>query len=358
MTSFAPKTDKDAEPKAKLSANITMLHDMLTMMRPDGSKTERRFIDKYLVPLGCKPDGAGNMHLRIGDAPVLWSSHTDTVHHHGGFHPIRVNEKTGIIDLHPKSEANCLGADDTAGVWVMVNMILAKRPGLYVFHRGEECGGIGSKWIAKEAPDLLMGIKYAIALDRRGKDSIITHQWGGRCCSEVFSKSLEAELGMGLKSDSGGSFTDTASYTGLIGECTNLSVGYTAQHSRVEDLDQNYLSWLLERLLVLDWDNLTDARKPGDKEYKQYNNGGGYGGYWAGRHDKRGSKRGGKDSVTPIFRWRGDHLEEETILTLVEDYPEEVAKMLAESNYDIEFLRRGITRHGGVIPDDMPSSRH
>lgn len=357
MTSFAPKTVV-----TKLSANITMLHDMLTMMRPNGSKTEQRFIDKYLIPIGCAPDGAGNLHLRIGDAPVLWSSHVDTVHHHGGFHPIRVNAETGIIDVHPKSEANCLGADDTAGVWVMVNMILEKRPGLYVFHRGEECGGIGSKWIAKEAPDLLKGIKYAIALDRRGKDSIITHQWGGRCCSEVFSKSLEAELGMGLKSDSGGSFTDTASYVGLVGECTNLSVGYTAQHSRMEDLDQNFLSWLLERLLVLDWDNLTDARKPGDKEAKSYNNGTGYGGYWNGhgggpRHDKRGSKRG-KNSTPPIFRWRGSRLEEETIQALVEDYPEEVSKMLAESNYDIEFLRRGIRRHGGVIPDDMPGGVH
>lgn len=364
MTTFLSKTQEavDAAEVPPMKHDFTMLHDMLCSMRPDKSRTEQRFVDKWIAPLGAKPDGGGNMILRIGNAPVMWSCHTDTVHSQGGYAPIAVDEDKGMIEVHPKSGANCLGADDTAGVWVMVNMIQAKRPGLYIFHRGEECGGIGSRWLTQNTPDVVKGIKYAIALDRRGKDSIITHQWGGRCCSETFSKSLAAEMGMGLKSDSGGSFTDTANYTDLIPECTNLSVGYTAQHSRREDLDQNFLGWLLERLLVLDVDKLEVARKAGEKETRTYGRGYGVHSAWdeytggfnrAKRHHKGGGGSGKKNTPAPLYRWRHDRVIEESTLALVEDFPEEIAKFLEEGNYDLEFLRRAIRKHGGMIVDTM-----
>lgn len=349
-----PAVKEDKKSTTILNPDFGMLHDMLCVMRPDGSATERRFVQKYLVPIGAKADSVGNMVVKIGNDPILWSCHTDTVHNQGGYAPIRVDEEKGVIDVHPRSAANCLGADDTAGVWVMVNMVLAKRPGLYVFHRGEECGGIGSKWLAANESGLFKGIKYAVALDRKGKGSIITHQWGGRCCSEAFSKSLGAELGMGMKSDQGGSFTDTANYTDIIPECTNLSVGYRAQHSRAEDLDQNYLAWLLERLLVLDVDKLVVARKPGEKELRTYNTGYSDGwskmyGHGATRHDK--TKKNGKknDTKEALYRWKDGRLVEESYLGLVQDYPEEIAKMLEDSQYDLEFLRRAVRQRGGMI---------
>lgn len=245
----------------------SMLLGMLTTRRPAGSRSEKRFIRDYLQPLGMVMDKAGNYSLRIGDAPVLWSCHTDTVHDMGGTQNI-IYTAPGIIGLDPDSMSNCLGADDTAGVWLMREMILAKAPGLYVFHRAEEIGCIGSRWIVKNNPELLKDIKFAIALDRKGKTDVVTHQCG-RCCSDDFAKSLAAQLGPGY-SPAYGVFTDTALYTGLVGECTNISVGYNGQHTEDESVDQEFLMELKDKLIRLDIGALVAKRKAGEKEVYHY----------------------------------------------------------------------------------------
>lgn len=238
------------------------LLDMLSYRRPAGSRTERKFIREHLVPLGVEPDLFGNLILRIGAAPVLWSSHTDTVHRQGGNQIL--GQSKGLLCVYDKN-SNCLGADDTAGVWLMAQMIREQVPGLYVFHRQEESGGVGSSHIAYDTPELLDGIECAIAFDRRGTDSIITHQ-GGRCCSDVFADALSAEIGLGFSPDSGGIFTDTANYVDLIPECTNVSVGYHNEHSRAETLDSEHLFRLLDSVLRVNMDSLPIVRAAGATE--------------------------------------------------------------------------------------------
>jgi hypothetical protein len=248
---------------------------MLSFRRPAGSRSERKFISQFIWPLGVETDRKGNLFKRIGTAPIMWSSHTDSVHRMGGLQDlIRVGDFG--IGVSKKSKSNCLGADDAAGVWLMREMILANVPGLYVFHREEESGGHGSKWIAKNNPKLLDGIKYAVAPDRRDKEDVITFQSGLRCCSDEFAASISDQLGMGYKACTGGSFTDTANYTGLIGECTNLSVGYDGAHSANEKLDAEFLLKLRDKLLHLDVSRLVEKRKAGEYEskYKQYQYGG------------------------------------------------------------------------------------
>ena len=248
-------------------ADIAALMDMLTTKRPHGSKAEKQFIAKYIacVP-GMESDGFGNLILRIpgvGD-DILWSSHTDTVHSTGGRQAIV--KSRDIVTLSSCGKSNCLGADDAAGIWLMLEMIKAKKPGLYIFHRGEEIGGLGSDYIATHTPKLLDGIKAAIALDRKGYDSVITHQFG-RCASDIFAWSLAEALGIdGFKPDDTGLFTDTAHYTDLIGECTNLSVGYFAQHSKHESLDVGFLVALRSALLSINTESLVISRKAGDIE--------------------------------------------------------------------------------------------
>ena len=241
---------------------------MHTYKRPHGCRTEKRFINRYIIPLGMKVDGFGNYWKQIGESPLMWSCHTDTVHSNKGM--LRIGFDKNEIGVAEKDTSNCLGADDGAGVWLMQQMILAERPGLYLFHRAEEIGRKGSTHIAKNYAKDLTGIKFAIALDRRGKDSIITHQQSARCCSEAFSKSLAEQLNMGFKSDDTGSYTDTASYVDLIGECTNLSVGYTGAHTHMERLDIDFIFKLRDALMTLDASKLDDIRKPGEKSYKSY----------------------------------------------------------------------------------------
>lgn len=254
----------------KLSPRLKELVAMLEYCRPEGSDTEEHFIATYLDTLpGMTKDDYGNRICIVGkDKPrIAWSSHTDTVHYDEGTQAIEI-DKHGLMGLDFHSDANCLGADCTAGVWLMRRLIMAGKPGLYIFHRGEESGGQGSRWIASNTPELVEGIDAMIALDRRGYTSVITEQSTGRTASNRFANSLADQLNTlsGLQNkyaaDDGGIFTDSAFYNHLIPECTNVSVGYFQQHSRQETLDYVFTDDLLLALLKLDYSKLTIARDP------------------------------------------------------------------------------------------------
>ena len=262
-----PVADKPASNPYQIPG-VAVLAEMLSVARPHDSKEDSEFCAKWIAPLGAKPDAFGNYLLRIGDSPLAWSSHTDTVAHAGGRQRIHVAPDTVRLAKRERAKQSCLGADCTAGVWLMREMILARVPRFYMFHRGEERGGLGSNHIARKTPHILEGIKSVVAFDRRGTRSVITHQAGGRCCSESFSESFAAALGMSHESDSGGSFTDSANYTGLVGECSNLSVGYYNEHSPQESIDLPYLLALRDSLVAADFSALRFEREAGEEDYE------------------------------------------------------------------------------------------
>lgn len=247
--------------------HVGELVTMLSYKRPHGSQTEIEFIQRFLLPYATHIDDFGNIYVQTEDNPrILWSSHTDTVHHEGGRQ--HIDTSTNLLKLSKPSRGNCLGADCTSGVWLMLEMIRAKRPGLYIFHRGEECGGLGSTHIAKKHPAYLEGIDFAIALDRKGTESVITHQMT-RTASDQFAHQLSSLLntfGHTFAPDDTGVFTDTANYTDLIGECTNLSVGYNMQHGPLETQDLEFLLKLRDTLCTADFSTLTPTRKAGELE--------------------------------------------------------------------------------------------
>lgn len=274
-----------AERRKRLGELLTML----TYKRPDGSITEEDFVARFLAPLGVLPDEFGNQWLTVGEgSPILWSSHTDTVHKTAGTQ--RVVYGAGVIT---SDSGECLGADCTVGVWLMVNMIRAGIPGTYVFHAAEEVGGLGSRYIAVEAKHRLEGIQFAIAFDRKGNDEIITHQAGERTASDAFAASLAVVLRPLMFSPSdGGTFTDTANYSDLIPECTNISVGYYRQHFKDEMQDARHALDLLDALLAADWGGLVCARDPSVKEYA------GWGSDWERWLDTRyGPPSGGRKDL-------------------------------------------------------------
>jgi uncharacterized protein (DUF779 family) len=170
-----------------------------------------------------------------------------------------------------KPVSSVLGADDKLGCYIMCRLIMNGTDGLYVFHIGEECGGIGSNYISTQTPELVEGMNYCIAFDRYEYGHIITHQAGGRCCSDDFVAGLAGKLNPLLppkeqmSGNSGGSFTDSANYTKLIPECTNVSVSYKSQHTRRENFD---LVWfrdiLVPALLKITWHDLPVARDPNE----------------------------------------------------------------------------------------------
>ncbi|MBC2806586.1 M28 family peptidase [Rhizobium ruizarguesonis] len=240
---------------------IDTLLEMFSYQRPSGGATEKLFIAKYLKAF--KADKWGNMVLKIGKNPrILFSSHMDTVHSFDGR-----NESLKFDgQFLTQTFANCLGADDTAGVFLMLELAKAKIEGVYVIHFGEEIGCVGSSALAKNNPDFFKDIDIAIAFDRMGYDDIITHQGHRRTASDAFALSLAAELGGSFKPSDKGVYTDTREYAHLVAECTNISVGYFKQHSRDEKQDIRFLLALREALLQVRWENLVVERQPADEE--------------------------------------------------------------------------------------------
>jgi hypothetical protein len=186
----------------------------------------------------------------------------------------------GLICLDKDSIGGSLGADDGAGVWLMLKMIEAKVPGSYLFHRGEECGGLGSKAMAAKYPEILKNYEAAIAFDRHQTYEVITHQGGAECASDKFALALCTRLnahGMQYEPSKRGVFTDTKNYRKLIAECVNVAVGYEDQHSRRESLDFAHLNALLDACCAIDWDSLPVDRDPA--KATDYGYSGGYGNY-------------------------------------------------------------------------------
>lgn len=311
--------------------------DMLSYKRPHGSASERKFINRFLRPLRPREDGSGNLIIEVPQADgtrstVLWSSHTDSVHKESGKQLVHVADDGFVRAVG----SDCLGADCASGVWLMVEMIKAKVPGVYVFHRGEERGGIGSRYIAKETPELLDGIQYAIAFDRQDFNEVITHQWGGRCCSDDFARSLGAQISERYEPSSNGVFTDTAHYTDLVPECTNISVGYQYQHTLRERQHLGHLEALRDRLISLDVSKLVVARDPkAIEEYDYPDNDDGspwnnYGSYGYGRwEDGLHNFSDYRPSKQTAYR---------RLLEAIADHPDTVASLLEEYGYTADNI--------------------
>jgi len=244
-----------------LYQEIAFMH---TYKRPHGSKREQDFIKHYLAPLGFKSDKDKNQILTLGSRPILFSSHSDTVHHTQGRQTVGV-DRNGFLSLSPQAlgeGSNCLGADDTAGIWLMLEMIKAGIAGTYIIHYGEEAGCIGSSALAYHNPEFLRQFQAAIAFDRAGYGDVITHQMGQRTCSDAFATALGGQLGGQYRPCDKGSYTDTYEYAHIIPECTNVSVGYFNQHTENESLDMGFLIALRNSLLRVDWEHLPIERQP------------------------------------------------------------------------------------------------
>jgi hypothetical protein len=168
------------------------------------------------------------------------------------------------------ADGACLGADDGAGCALLMHLLHAQIPAYYIFTQGEERGGIGAKYLADYSPELLSEFDRAIAFDRRGIDSVITHQGYGRCCSDDFASALSAELCadgvLMYLGDDTGVYTDTAEFVDVIPECTNISVGYMNEHSDRETLDLHHFTALAAAVLKIKWDTLPTTRDPKEKE--------------------------------------------------------------------------------------------
>lgn len=282
-------------------------------MRPQDSVSQRQFCKRFLEPVFGLPDEHGNYIHQIGDQPKLcFTAHHDTVHKDSGMQKLVVSND--IVSVADSKVSNCLGADCTTGIYIILSMIEAGIDGTYVIHAAEESGCKGSSSLVEDYPYWLEYTRAVISFDRYGDNSVITHQMGLRTASDEFAMSFATALDMPqLKPDSGGSYTDSNEYGLIVPECTNISVGYYGQHGTNETQDLQYLDKLVESLLCADWSQLVFVRDPKEVEYAPY--------YGRASGISRGNYNVSEENV-------------QAILNIVQDYPQEISEMLAEYGFN------------------------
>jgi hypothetical protein len=237
---------------------------------PHGTESEL-FSFLYSKIDGLESDEFGNLFVKIGESDVMFTSHLDTA--------TSANTKVNhvfdgsIIKTDGKS---ILGADDKAGVTIMMYMIKNKVPGLYYFFLGEEVGCVGSKKVAAmQKEKKIEGINKVISFDRRGTKSVITCQSGERCASDTFGKALSEQLNKADETfsydiDPTGVLTDSIQFIKIYSECTNISVGYQSEHTFGETQDIEHLQKLAIACTKVDWKGLPVERDPSKTEYQSY----------------------------------------------------------------------------------------
>lgn len=251
------------------------LTEMLKYKRKHGTDSIKDFCQRFLHPTFGYPDNNGNYVLEVGKSKICFASHYDSVHNSDGMQTISI--KNDLVSLALPSDSNCLGADCATGMWLMLEMIEAKVEGVYVIHAQEESGCIGSLAMVKSNPKWLDKLDVVISFDRKGKESIITHQMMIRTASDAFAISLDKILGLNQRPDNTGSYTDSNSYQTRVAECTNLSVGYEGQHTKFETQDISFAIELRNALVAANWSELVVERDPSVVQYDYTEN-------WASRY--------------------------------------------------------------------------
>lgn len=255
------------------------------------------------LPKSHTKDDHGNYYYKIGNSRTVFTCHLDTACKD------QVNVKH-IIDgnLIKTDGKSILGADDKAGMTVLLYMIEKNVPGLYCFFIGEEVGCIGSGLASLDKS--FLNYDRIVSFDRRGTGSVITFQSSKRCCSDIFAKSLSSELnkyGLSMSPDDTGVYTDSAEFTSVIPECTNISVGYYKEHTFSESQDIKHLSKLCNAAVLVNWESLPTKRNPKITEYKPYKAVKGYDRYDVDRYtNKKHSGRNDNIHSNP-WKYRDDY---------------------------------------------------
>jgi hypothetical protein len=258
------------ETREKVSDNLV---EILSYRRPHNSRSEQDCIKTHLDTLpGVRRDAVGNRYTVIGANPrVAFLSHTDSVHILSGRQ--RVKTARGVIGLVDPHLSDCLGGDDGVGVWIMIELVKRQVPGLYVWHRGEEVGCLGSRaWVASQLGRALMiGIEQVVCLDRRGyQDVIVALGEYYSIASEHYARWLCHALraqGLFYAPYTGGLMADVQSWAPHVPECVNLSVGYHHPHHNLEYVDAWFAQRLVEALAVIPWGSAPIARDPEEEEF-------------------------------------------------------------------------------------------
>ena len=162
-----------------------------------------------------------------GNIPIALVAHLDTVHRERPQFIFRDKEED--IVWSPQG----LGADDRAGVFMILEILASGFLPHVIFTTDEEKGGIGASALA-DHKNPFKDLRYMIELDRSGYIDCVFYE----CNNKEFEKYVES---FGFKTD-WGTYSDICELCPAWGVAgVNLSVGYFYEHTLGELLNTSVM---------------------------------------------------------------------------------------------------------------------
>lgn len=196
------------------------------------------FLKLYLKDKYKEVYATDNYIYAVGDIPIGLVAHIDTVFYKPPKNIFFDSEKQ--VMWSPEG----LGADDRAGVFAIINILIKGYRPTLIFTTGEEMGNVGAEEFVKDFPDSLSELKYLIELDRQGIDDCVFYN-----CGNTDFINYVNSFGFSTKE---GSFSDIVSICSqwkIAG--VNLSIGYFNEHSLIELLSFNYLFKTIKKVIQM-----------------------------------------------------------------------------------------------------------
>lgn len=247
---------------------------------------------KLIPEFKLQEDNFGNYYIIIkksngSTSNTMFTCHLDTYYVYGKYGKNNYVDEQQIKINHIEEDdfiktdgETILGADDKAGMTIMLNMISENVPGLYYFFLGEEIGRLGSKYISPKFNQFLKhfnikNLNKCVSFDRKGYSFVTTTQTHKVGCSDEFADNLASKLneyGFWYKKDANGSRTDSHEFIDIIPECVNISVGYFNEHTTEEKQDIEFLELLSIVCTKIEWEKLIIKRKLKKEDNFDYSN--------------------------------------------------------------------------------------
>ena len=209
-----------------------LLEELISLSEDNLSRIMKKYLEKHYKKVTATIDYI----YAEGDIPIALVAHMDTVFLSPPEAVFYDRQKGAIFGSHG------LGADDRAGIWLILQIIRSGLRPHVILTTEEETGCVGASMLAKDHPKHPFGdLRYLIQLDRRGKSDCVFYD----CENPEFEEYVEQF----------GFITAIGSFTDISVICpqweiagVNLSVGYVNEHTQSELLFVQPLLSTLEKV--------------------------------------------------------------------------------------------------------------
>lgn len=223
--------------------NFNLFKKIIRMNQPSLKKALDEFMIKYYKDNKIVKK---KYSLYMGNIPILLVAHLDTVFK-APPKDIYYDRKEHII-WSPQG----LGADDRAGIFAIIQILLKGYKPFILFTTEEESGGVGATALTHDFPKCPFDFKYIVELDRQGDLDCVFYN----CLNEDFQNYIE----------SFNFVTDWGTFTDISIICpaweiagVNLSVGYLNEHSFIETLNTKSLRQTIDKVCKM-LDDISNAK--------------------------------------------------------------------------------------------------